>query len=123
MQGDHAQAAALFAEGIELARQSPIDKGIAGELIALYGISAQEYVKAGNLEAARVLLDVAFERDEGEPSLWVARAMLQHASGDRGMALASITYALAIWQNADPDYLDYRDALSLRDELSAAAAP
>lgn len=117
--GDHAQAAALYAEAIERARRSPVDLGVAGELTSLYGESAQQYVKAGDLVAARVLLDRAFERDEGEPSLWVARAMLQRASGNPAMALASINYALAIWRDADPDYVAYQEALALRDELTA----
>jgi tetratricopeptide (TPR) repeat protein len=121
-QGDHARAGALYAESIERARSSPVDKGIAGELTSLYAESARQYVKAGDLKSARTLLDRAFERDEGEPTLWVARAMLQRASGDTGMALASINYALAIWQNADPDYVENREALALRDELSAEVA-
>ena len=78
------------------------------------------HVKAGELDLAHSLLDRAFKRDEAEPSLWVARAMLQSASGNPQMAYASINYALAIWADADPDYLDYRDALSLRDELAAS---
>ena len=36
------------------------------------------------------------------------------------MAFASINYALAIWSDADPDYLDYRDTLALRDQLAAS---
>ena len=77
------------------------------------------YVEAGELDKAYALLDKAFERDEAEPSLWVARAMLQYASGDPQMALASINYALAIWHNADPDYVEYQRALKLHTELTA----
>ena len=38
-------------------------------------------------------------------------------SGSPHMALASVNYALAIWSRADPDYLEYREALALRDRL------
>jgi hypothetical protein len=45
--------------------------------------------------------------------------MLQDANGARHMALASVNYALAIWADADPEYVKYREVLALRDRLAA----
>ena len=66
------------------------------------------------------MIDRAFERDSAEPILWIARALLQDVNGNPQMALASVNYALAIWVDANPDYVEYREALALRDRLAAA---
>jgi len=77
-------------------------------------------VKAGELDVAQSVLDYAFKRDGAEPGLWMARALLQDANGSPHMALASINYALAIWSDADPEFVDYQEALVLREQLSKA---
>ena len=92
------------------------------KLSLMYGACAEMHVRAGELDLAQEVMDAAFRRDSAEPSLWFARALLQQARGNLQMALASVNYALAIWNEADSDYRDYQAALSLRDELSAIPA-
>jgi tetratricopeptide (TPR) repeat protein len=75
--------------------------------------------RKGELDLAQQLLDTASRRDSSEPSLWFARSLLQQAQGNSQMALASVNYALAIWNEANPDYIDYRAAVVLRDDLMA----
>ena len=81
------------------------------------GACAEMYVRAGELKKAQQILDDAFLRDGFEPSLWVARAMLQKANGMDQLAAASINYALAIWSEADPEYRPYRRALEFNETL------
>ena len=85
----------------------------------LYGACAEMHVRAGELDVAQAVLDYGFKRDAAEPTLWVGQAMLQEVNGAPHMALASVNYALAIWADADPEYVDYRKALALRDRLAA----
>jgi tetratricopeptide (TPR) repeat protein len=116
---EFSSAAGLYESAVEKALGAPVELGVGNLISVLYATGAQMYVEAGELDKAHALLDLAFERDDAEPSLWVARAMLQNASGDPQMALASINYALAIWHRADPDYVIYQQALDLRSELTA----
>jgi tetratricopeptide (TPR) repeat protein len=88
----------------------------------MYGACAEMHVRAGELDLAQEVMETAFRRDSSEPRLWFARALLQQARSNPQMALASVNYALAIWTEADPDYLDYQAALALRDELSVFPA-
>jgi tetratricopeptide (TPR) repeat protein len=118
--GDYSAAGRFYRETIEQVRRSVIASGSQAGQSELYGACAQAHVRAGELEVAQSVLNHAFKRDGAEPKLWVARAMLQEANGAPQMALASINYALAIWAEADPDYVDYREALDLRQRLEAA---
>lgn len=91
---------------------------LAGELLL-----GDLLMEAGRLPEARQHYEEAQLLDDPPvtPTLRLALlAMLQNASGNAQMALASINYALAIWHVADPDYVDYRDALVLRDQLAAS---
>ena len=74
------------------------------------------------LDLAQEVLDAASRRDSSEPSLWFARSLLQQARGNTQMALASVNYALAIWSEADPEFVDYQAAVALRDDLMAIPA-
>jgi len=116
--GDYSAAAHLYQQAIEQAQRSAVAIAQDGSMPQMYGICAQMHVKAGELDVAQSVLDFAFKRDAAEPLLWVARAMLQDVNGSPHMALASINYALAIWAGADADYVDYREALALRDRLA-----
>jgi len=117
--GDYSAAARLYQQAIEQVQRSAVAIAQSGSLPQLNGLCAQMHVKAGEPEAAKSVLDFAFKRDAAEPLLWVARAMLQDVNGSPHMALASINYALAIWVQADSDYIQYKEALALRDRLAA----
>jgi tetratricopeptide (TPR) repeat protein len=121
-QEDWAAAARRFEEAILKAEQSIMASEFHMRLSLMYGACAQMHVRSGELELAQEVLDAAFRRDSSEPSLWFARALLQQARANPQMALASVNYALAIWSDADPEYLDYQAALALRDELSVFPA-
>ena len=116
---DFSAAAHLYRDALDQMQRSAVALPQDGMLPQLYGICAQMHVRAGELDAARNVLEYAFERDGAEPYMWVAQAMLQDVQGARQMALASVNYALAIWADADADYVDYREALELRDRLAA----
>jgi hypothetical protein len=88
----------------------------------MYGVCAEMHVRAGELDLAQEVLDAASRRDSSEPSLWFARSLLQQARGNDQMALASVNYALAIWNEANPDYIDYQAAVALRDDLTVTPA-
>jgi tetratricopeptide (TPR) repeat protein len=119
--GDYEQAGRDFKDVLDKANRSVAAQGLEHQKSILYAACAQSHVKAGELDLAQRVLDQAFRRDDAEPRLWMARAMLQQANGTDHMALASINYALAIWAEADPDYNEYQDALALRDELVNAS--
>jgi len=116
---DFSAAAHLYRDALDLMQRSAVALPQDGMLPQIYGICAQMHVRAGELDDARNVLEYAFERDSAEPYLWVAQAMLQDVQGARQMALASVNYALAIWADADPDYVDHRKAVALRDDLAA----
>jgi tetratricopeptide (TPR) repeat protein len=116
---DYSAAARLYQQAIEQVQRAAVAFAQDGSMPQLHGICAQMHVKAGELDAAQSVLDYAFKRDAAEPLLWVARAMLQDVNGSPHMALASVNYALAIWAGADADYVEYKDALALRDRLAA----
>ena len=119
--GDFSQAGRYYAETIQKLKQSVFAGALQQGQSLIYGACAQAHVKAGELELAQSVLDYAFKRDGAEPTLWVARAMLQEAKGTPHMALASINYALAIWAEADPEYVWYREALELQQQLKAGS--
>jgi tetratricopeptide (TPR) repeat protein len=119
--GDYADAAHQFQEAIGKVQRSLVAGEMEAKLALLYGACAQMHVRAGELDVAQRVLDSGFRRDAAEPILWVARAMLHEANGSRQMALASVDFALAIWADADADYVDYREALAMRDRLTAPA--
>lgn len=116
-EGDFSRAGRLYRDAIQKLNRSIVGSGLQDGQSVLYGSCAKSHVRAGELDVAQSVLDYAFRRDSAEPSLWVARAMLQEANGSRHMALASINYALAIWADADPDYQDYQEALALKQKL------
>ena len=96
---------------------------IAAELYAqwvpkLYAELANAQVLAGDLDGAEESLGRGFRLDPSEPNLWSAKARLQKASGLSQLAAASINYALAIWQNADPQFDEWQEARALASEIA-----
>ena len=118
---EFAQAGRHYKDAIEEASRSVFAAGLQEEQSVIFAASANAYVKAGELDLAQSVLDYAFKRDSAEPDLWVARAMLQEATGAPHMALASVNYALAIWSEADPDYVHFQKALDLKQRLESSS--
>jgi tetratricopeptide (TPR) repeat protein len=98
---------------------------VAAELYAqyvprLYADLAKAQVLAGDLDGAEESLSRGFRLDPSEPNLWSAKARLQKASGLSQLAAASINYALAIWQNADPQFDKLKEAQALASEITSS---
>jgi tetratricopeptide (TPR) repeat protein len=121
-QQDWSSAARHLERAIADAERSIVGGDMRYRLPVLYGECAEMHVKAGELDLAQQVLDTAFRRDPYEPSLWYARALLQRANGSVRMADASINYALAIWGDADPEYIEYQEAIALRSQIEAEVA-
>jgi tetratricopeptide (TPR) repeat protein len=108
---------------LKLALQQIDRSFLAAELYAqyvprLYAELANAQVFAGDLDGAEESLNRGFRLDPSEPNLWSAKARLQKASGLSQLAAASINYALAIWQNADPQFDEWQEARALASEIT-----
>ena len=86
----------------------------------LYAELANAQVLAGDLDGAEESLNRGFRLDPSEPNLWSAKARLQKASGLSHLAVASINYALAIWQDADPQFDQWKEARALAGEITGS---
>jgi len=98
---------------------------LAAELYAqyvpkLYADLANAQVRTGDLDGAEESLSRGFRLDPSEPNLWSAKARLQKASGLSQLASASINYALAIWQDADPQFDEWQEAEALASEITGS---
>ena len=85
----------------------------------IYARLAQAQIKIGDLVAADKSIEAGFRLDPSEPMLWVEKARLQQAQNMPQLALASVNYALAIWKDADEDYIVLQRALALAAELQS----
>jgi tetratricopeptide (TPR) repeat protein len=78
---------------------------------------AHSLVLGGELDQAEKAIAEGFRLDPSQPLLWVSKARFQFASGQPRLAQASVNYALAIWKDADPEYFQLTEALSLEQEI------
>lgn len=85
----------------------------------IYAELAKAQVAMGNLDAAGQSISAGFRLDPSEPALWVMKARLQQAQNIPQLALASVNYALAIWKDADEDYVMAKEARILAEELQS----
>jgi tetratricopeptide (TPR) repeat protein/TolB-like protein len=121
LQGDHEGAAESFRLALERISRSVLVGSDADLFLPpLNANLAKSLISAGNLGEAAKVLDTGFAQDPSEPMLWASKALHQLASDMPQLAMASIDYALAIWNNADPEYREYRDAIELKAEIQAA---
>ena len=109
--GDKAAVAGYLSTAIEAIENS----FLAGQfneygMVAIQAELAYAQILENELESAEATLESAFKVDPTYPNLWVAKARLQHAKGQSQLAKASISYALAIWENADDQASDVQDA-------------
>jgi tetratricopeptide (TPR) repeat protein/TolB-like protein len=116
--GDYAGSAAAVRAALERINHSVIGGSeLHRELPGLNAELAESLVLGGNLDAAEKALTEGFRLDPSLPQLWVSKARLQFASGLPQLAQASVNYALAIWKDADPEYNELNEALSLEREI------
>ena len=116
---EFSEAGRHYKDATEKVKRSVFATGLQQEESVIYAACASAYIKAGELDLAQSVLDHAFKQDSAEPELWVSRAMLQEATGAPHMALASVNYALAIWADADPDYVHFQEASDLKQRLES----
>jgi tetratricopeptide (TPR) repeat protein len=116
--GDYPGSAAGFRAALERINHSVLGgSDLYRELPALNAELAHSLVLGGALDQAEKALAEGFRLDPSEPRLWVSKARFQFASGRPQLAQASVNYALAIWKDADPEYEEFNEALSLEQEI------
>ncbi len=104
-------------QAIEQINQTVITRGLELGIAQIYAQMAKAQISYGDLSAAEKSIEAGFLLDPSEPLLWVQKARLQQARNMPQMALASVNYALAIWKDADKDYIEAQDAHELAAEL------
>jgi tetratricopeptide (TPR) repeat protein len=116
--GDYPASSAAFRAALERINHSVIGgSDLYRELPRLNAELAHSLVLAGELDHAEKALAEGFRLDPSQPLLWVNKARFQFASGLPQLAQASVSYALAIWKDADPEYYLLNEALSLEQEI------
>jgi len=118
-EGDFVAMADHFQKTIELIDRSVVGGEVRIALPQLYSELARAQIKNGDLGAAERSIKAGFSLDPSEPMLWVVKARLQRARNMPQMALASVNYALAIWKDADEDYVMAKKARALAAELQS----
>ena len=116
--GDYAGSIAAFQATLDRVNSSVLGgSDLYRELPAFNAELAHSLVLGGDLELAEKALADGFRLDPSHPLLWVSKARFQHASGQPQLAQASVSYALAIWKDADPEYFELNKALDLEQEI------
>ena len=118
-QGDFPAMADHCKAVIELTKQSVFANDDQVSLSQIYAQMAMAQIKSNDLNAAEKSIETGFRLDPSEPLLWVEKARLQKARNMPQLALASVNYALAIWQDADEHYLFAKEARELAAELQS----
>jgi tetratricopeptide (TPR) repeat protein/TolB-like protein len=117
--GDRASVADHCMKAIEQINQAVVGNSLQFGLTLIYAMAARAQTKIGDLVAAEKSIESGFRLDPSEPLLWVEKARLQQARNMPQMALASVNYALAIWKDADEDYIMLKRAQKLAAELQS----
>ena len=116
--GDYPGSSAAFEATIERIEHSVLGGSeLYRELPTFNAELAHSLVLGGELDQAEDALTEGFRLDPSNPLLWVSKARFQHASGQPQLAQASVSYALAIWKDADPEYFELNKALDLEQEI------
>ena len=116
--GNYPASSAAFRAAIERINHSVLGgSDLYRQLPMLNAVLAEALVLGGELDEAEKVLAEGFRLDPSEPVLWVSKAHFQFASGLPRLALASVSYALAIWKDSDPEYEELLEALSLEKEI------
>jgi len=121
--GDYTVSAAAFRATLERINHSVLGgSDLYRELPRFNAALAETLVMGGELDEAEKALAEGFKLDPSEPLLWVSKARLQFASGLPQLAQASVSYALAIWKDADPEYEQLIEAQTLEKEIGQSLA-
>lgn len=121
VRGDYPGSSVKLRSALDRIRHSVIGgTELYRELPRLNAELAKSLVLGGELDEAEKALTEGFKLDPSEPLLWVNKARHQLASGLPQMALASVSYALAIWKDADPDYQELIEAQALQQDITAS---
>jgi len=118
-QGEYAAVADHCRAVIELTNQSVFVDDDQTSLSQVYAQMANAQIRSGDLNAAEKSIEAGFRLDPSEPTLWVNKARLQKARNMPQLALASVNYALAIWKDADENYVMAKEARELAAELQS----
>ena len=116
---DYAAMADHCMKAIEKTNQSVVASGSQIGLSQIYAQMAKAQILLGDLSKAEESIEAGFRLDPSEPMLWVEKARLQQARKMPQMALASVNYALAIWKDADEDYIMLKRAQALAAEIQS----
>ena len=116
-QGDYAAVTTHYQQALESMEHSVFAGDLNIAVCQIYAEIAIAQVETGDLRAADRSIETGLRLDPSEPMLWVAKARLQQAQNMPQLALASVNYALAIWKDADEDYVLAIEARTLASEL------
>lgn len=119
--GDYAAMADHGMKAIEELQQTAVGNSVQFGLPQLFAQTARAQTRSGDLSAAEKSIEAGFHLDPAEPMLWVEKARLLQAKNMPQLALASVNYALAIWKDADEDYVVLKRARALAEELQDTA--
>jgi tetratricopeptide (TPR) repeat protein len=121
--GDYPGSSALFRAALERIKRSVIGGSeMYRQLPAMSAQLAESLILGGELDEAEKALAEGFRLDPSEPLLWLNKARFQFASGLPQLAQASVSYALAIWKDADPEFEELIEAQSLEQEIARSLA-
>ncbi|MBT8047150.1 MAG: tetratricopeptide repeat protein [Xanthomonadales bacterium] len=119
--GDYPKSADAFQATLERINRSVLGGSeLYQELPRMNAELAHSLILGGELDRAEKALNEGFRLDPSEPMLWASKARYQLAAGQPQLAQASIAYALAFWKDADPEFHQLKEALSLEQEINGS---
>lgn len=116
-EGDYEAMAKHNLKAIEHLNRSVVAGDLRLVVPLIYARVADAQIEIGNLDAAEQSIEAGSRADPSEPMLWLARARLQRVRNMPQLALASVNYALAIWKDADENFVMAKKARVLSEEL------
>jgi tetratricopeptide (TPR) repeat protein len=117
---DYVAMAGHYLDSLDLIEHSVVANELQIAVPRIYAGLAVAQVYTNQLDEAGRSLAAGFRLDPSEPMLWLVKARLQKAQEMPQLALASVNYALAIWKDADADYILANRAKALAAELGSA---
>ncbi len=118
-QGDYVAVTEHYLQALDMIEHSVLASELQIAVPEIYSELSIAQVEIGDLRAADQSIDAGTRLDPAQPMLWVARARLQQAQAMPQLALASVNYALAIWKDADEDYVMVKKAKALATQLQS----
>jgi tetratricopeptide (TPR) repeat protein len=119
VKGDYKAVAAHSIKTIEQLKETAIGNSVQFGLPQIYAQIARAHTRLGELDKAEDSIENGFLLDPSEPWLWVEKARLQQARNMPQLALASVNYALAIWKDADEEFVMLKRARKLAAEIQS----